>query len=111
MDEAVTLLLKASRAKAKEDKTAQKKVMCMTQILGFLALANVQAGAYIRQGYFIIEEYCDLYNHCRQKLLQYRSAQMNTGYGYSMYTTWEISIKRLRICPTRLLIMLLNLSK
>lgn len=63
------------------DKAAQKTAMCDTQTPGFIALAIVQADAYIRQGYCRIEEYCDLYNHCRQKLLQYSSTQMSSSYG------------------------------
>lgn len=69
LGEAATLWLKAYGAEDMDDKAAQKNTTCVTQTLGFLALAIVQADAYIGQGYCRIEEYCDLFNHCRPKLL------------------------------------------
>lgn len=92
MDEAVTLLLKATGAENSADEALRKKAMPVTQTIGFLALAIVQAGAYIRQGLCGIEEYCDIYTRCRQRLLEYVPVQMSSGYEYSVYTTWEISI-------------------
>lgn len=61
MDGAVTLLLKATGAEDTADKASRKKAIPVTQTIGFLALAVVQAGAYIRQGLCGIEEYCDMY--------------------------------------------------
>lgn len=93
MGEAVTLLLKATGVEDVGDEAAKKKAIRVTQTLGFLALAIVQAGAYIRQGLCRIEEYCDVYNRHRQTLLKHRSAQMSSSYKHTVYTTWEISIE------------------
>ena len=93
MSEAVTLLLKATGSEDTADETAQKKATPVAQTLGFLALAIVQAGAYIRQGYCSIEEYCDVYTRRRQKLLKHLPVQASSDYKYSVYTTWEISIE------------------
>ena len=93
MDEAVTLLLKAAGAEDTADEAARKKAVRVAQILGFLALAIVQAGAYIRQGFCSIEEYYGVYTRRRQKLLQHRPVQLSSDYKYTVYTTWEISIE------------------
>ncbi|MCJ1344487.1 hypothetical protein MMC31_002690, partial [Peltigera leucophlebia] len=69
VEEAITLLLKATGAEDVADKASRKKAFSVTQTIGFLAIAIVQAGTYIRQGLCGIEEYCDF-----------------------VYTTWEISI-------------------
>ena len=91
-DEAVTLLLKAS-GDDDANEAVQKEAVMVTQILGFLALAIVQAGAYIQQGFCSIGEYCDLYTRRRQKLLNHLSVQARSDYKYSVYTTWEISVE------------------
>ena len=92
MEEAITLLLKATGAEDTADETSRKKAIPVTRTIGFLALAIVQAGAYIRQGRCTIEEYCDMYTRCRQKLLEYVPVQLSSNYKYSVYTTWEISV-------------------
>ena len=93
MDESVTLLLKATAAKNVTNKAAREKAIPITRILGYLALAIVQAGAYIQKGLCSIEEYCDVYTRRRQKLLKHLSIQASSDYKYSVYTTWEISIE------------------
>ncbi|MCJ1349722.1 hypothetical protein MMC31_007963, partial [Peltigera leucophlebia] len=92
MDEAVTLLLRATGAEDTADEASRKKAIPVTQTIGFLALAIVQAGAYIRKGLCGLEEYCDMYTRCRKRLLEYAPEQMSSDYKYSVYTTWEISI-------------------
>ena len=71
MEEAVTLLLKATGAENTADEALRKKAIPITQTIGLLALAIIQAGAYIRQGLCGIEEYCAMYSRYRQKLLEY----------------------------------------
>ena len=93
MDEAVILLLKAAGAEDTADKATKKKAITVAQTLGFLALAIVQAGAYIRQGLCSIEEYCDMYSRHRQRLLKHLPIQTSSDYEYSVYTTWEVSIE------------------
>ena len=91
-DETVTLLLKATGAENTADETLRKKAIPVTQTVGYLALAIIQAGAYMRQGFCEIEQYCDEYIRCRQSLLEYVPVQQSFDYEYSVYTTWEISI-------------------
>ena len=93
MDDAVTLLLKATGAEDTTDEASRKKAIPITKTIGFLALAIVQAGAYIRQGRCRIDEYCELYTRCRQRLLEFVPIQQTFEYKYSVYTTWEISIQ------------------
>ena len=93
VDEAVTLFLKATGAEDAVDEDARKKAVPVAQTLGFLALAIVQAGAYIRHGHCSIEEYCDLYTRRRQTLLKHLPVQTKSDYKYSVYTTWEMSIE------------------
>ena len=93
MDEAVTLLLKASGTEDVADEAVRKKAIIITQTLGFLALAIVQAGAYIRRAFCSIDEYCDVYNRHPQKLLKSLPFEAGSNYKYSVYTTWEISIE------------------
>ena len=96
MDDAVTLLLKASGAEDIADEASRKKAIPITKTIGFLALAIVQAGSYIRQGLCGLDEYCELYNRCRQRLLEYIPIQQSSEYKYSVYTTWEISIEAIK---------------
>lgn len=92
IEEAITLLLKATGAEDVANEASRNKALPVTQTVGFLALAIVQAGAYIRRGLCGIEKYCDLYTCYRQRLLEYRPVQLSSDYKYSVYTTWEISI-------------------
>ncbi|EIM79544.1 uncharacterized protein STEHIDRAFT_163582 [Stereum hirsutum FP-91666 SS1] len=65
--------------------------------LGFLALAVVQAGAYISTIQSTIAEYADLYRQRRGELLkEYRTlVQKTDDYGATVYTTWRVSFERL----------------
>ena len=93
VDNAATLLLRAAGTDDIADQAARTQAISVTQLLGFLALAIIQAGAYIRQGYCSIEDYCDVYARHRQKLLKHLPVQASSDYKYSAYTTWEISIE------------------
>jgi tetratricopeptide (TPR) repeat protein len=93
LGDAVTLLLRASGV---EDATAdivREKAAPIATTLGCLALAIVQAGAYIRNGFCSIDEYCDIYSSHRERLLRHLPVQKRSDYKYSVYTTWEVSIE------------------
>lgn len=94
LEEAVLLLLKIDAVEdASED--CQRLASSIVETLGRLALAIVQAGAYIRQKLCTMEEYCAIYSRQRQRLLAYRPAQADAGYKLTVYTTWEISIDKI----------------
>jgi len=68
------------------------------QELGHLALAVVQAAAYIFRSGCGLGPYLELYRTRRGKLLEeYRHhKQKMDDYEYTVYTTWQISFERLK---------------
>ena len=62
--------------------------------LGCLALAIVQAGAYIAKS-CSLNEYLKIYKNHRVQLLQKHSVQMVDDYKWTVYTTWEMSMEKL----------------
>ena len=71
--------------------------LTVSQELGYLALAVVQAGAYICQSECSLERYLELYRERRGGILEeYRdSVQKMDDYKWTVYTTWTISFNRL----------------
>ncbi|KAJ9496115.1 hypothetical protein H2202_008361 [Exophiala xenobiotica] len=63
----------------------------ITERLGHLALAIVQAGAYIRETSCSLREYLEIYQRRKRDLL-YLPTHLGTDYRYSVYTTWQISV-------------------
>lgn len=92
-DEAVTLILKTTEISDQSDKSIRKSAERVVTTLGYLALAIVQAGAVIRQGHCRMEEYCTIYYQRRRELLSQKAIQDGEDYRYTVYTTWEISLK------------------
>ena len=92
-DEAITLMLKESGVPDWRDETARDMAKPVVSILGCFALAITQAGAVIRQGVCGINEYCQLYSQRRKELLNQKSMQSTGDYQYTIYTTWEISLR------------------
>lgn len=88
-DDAITLLLGSAAIDLSE--ATRSSAEPVVEILGCLALALVQAGAYIRQGFCKLEEYREEFSEQREELLKYRSVQAGQEYKYTVYTTWEIS--------------------
>jgi hypothetical protein len=92
-EEAITLILKATKAYELRDEKLRDAAQPVVLTLGCLALAIVQAGAVIRQGLCRMEEYCSLYAQRRGELLHWKMGQGNQDYEYTVYTTWEISLR------------------
>src|ERR1700739_1883881 len=67
------------------------------QDLGFLALAIIQAGAYILESQCGLERYLNMYQNCLGELLeQYKDqVQKIDDYKWTVYTTWNISFEQL----------------
>ncbi|KAH0555801.1 hypothetical protein GP486_006255 [Trichoglossum hirsutum] len=99
LDEAVTLFLRAAGVGDAATEIVRKKATTVVETLGCLALAIVQAGAYIRKGFCSIDEYCDIYFHRRERLLKHQPIQTRSDYKYSVYTTWEVSIETIKKLP------------
>ena len=94
-DEAITLLLKASDPDGK-DQSSRSRAQPVVQLLGYLPLAIIPAGALIRQGKYSYEEYCEAFTHRRKELLSSRVLQASANYNYTIYTTWEVSIAAIK---------------
>ena len=92
-DEAVTLIIKTSGVRDQSDNSIRESAKLVVATLGYLALAIVQAGAVIRKGHCNMEEYCTLYYQRRQELLSQKAVQDGENYKYTVYTTWEVSLK------------------
>lgn len=95
LDEAITLLLRASFVTNPEDETSRNSAKHIVETLGCLALAIVHAGATIRQGVCTLDDYCTEYSRHRKQLLDRRPVQSGTDYEHTVYSTWEVSIERI----------------
>ncbi len=95
-EEAVTLFLRAAGVEDTSAEIVREEATAVAKILGYLALAIVQAGAYVRQGLCNIGKYCAIYSHCRESLLRYRPVQARSDYNFSVYTTWEVSVEAIK---------------
>src|SRR6267154_5206806 len=67
----------------------------MLQELGYLALAVVQAGAYISMS-GNLHGYLDSYRRRHITLLQEHGIQTTDDYKWTVYTTWQISFESLK---------------
>ena len=90
MEEAITLILKTTNAEDLWDVKLRESARPVVLTLGCLALAIVQAGAAIKHGLCRMEQYCSYYSRRRGELLDWKTGQ---GYEYTVYTTWEISLR------------------
>jgi hypothetical protein len=99
-DKAIELLLKMSMAERSARNRDLASSIC--QVLGYLALAVAQAGAYIAQCCFL-DDYLHIYHEDRAQLLERHSVQTADDYQWTAYTTWEISLKRLTSTAVMLL--------
>jgi tetratricopeptide (TPR) repeat protein len=94
-EDAITLLLKTAMLKDTEDVAQKRPAAEVVDVLGRLALAIIQAGAVIRQQLCSIAGFCDLYSQQKKELLESGRPLPDHGYAYSIYTTWEISIRKI----------------
>ena len=78
-------------------------MLTIVQELGHLALAVIQAGAYIFRSGCDIGLYLDLYQTRRGELLEeyrYHDQKMD-NYEWTVYTTWQLSFERLKTHTAR----------
>jgi len=93
LEDAITLLLRTTEAEDVFDTASRILAKPVVETLGCLALAIVQAGAVIRQGLCSMQEYCGIYSRRRKELLSTLHVQTSDDYKYTVYTTWEVSVK------------------
>ncbi|KAG9125348.1 hypothetical protein FRC07_007991 [Ceratobasidium sp. 392] len=93
-EDAQKLLLRAS-GMAFEDTTDEHSVILVEE-LGYLALAIIQAGAYIRVNECTLDEYLAMYRKNKLVLEESRKIVLKSDdYSWTVYTTWRISYDQL----------------
>ena len=93
-EDAVTLLLRAADESVdlQESRETAKPIV---RALGYLPLALTQAGASIRQKICTLEDYLEVYDSHSSDLMKRRLAQSTDSYQHSIYTTWEVTVRRI----------------
>ncbi|QRV92257.1 kinesin light chain [Ceratobasidium sp. AG-Ba] len=97
-DEALGLLLKAAKLKETSLPAAERQAATrLLEDVGYLALAVVQAGAYIFSAECTIADYYDMFLRHRKNALEQstRLPVKTSDYKHSVYTTWHMSYKKL----------------
>ena len=91
-NDAIELLLKMTMAQRSPANLERAGLICGE--LGYLALAVAQAGAYIAHS-CSLDDYLHVYREDRAQLLQRHSPHTPGDYQWTVYTTWEMSLKKL----------------
>ncbi|KAJ6459320.1 P-loop containing nucleoside triphosphate hydrolase protein [Mycena sanguinolenta] len=93
--DAGALLLKSSQQEVSaSNELLAQDIVKMIQALWYFPLAIVQAGAFILEA-GTLETYLDLFLKNRTELLKKLSSQRHDDYAWAVYTTWEMSFKKL----------------
>jgi tetratricopeptide (TPR) repeat protein len=92
VNDSVSLLTKMISGATSPSQSAAEEYKKVVAALGSLALAIVQAGAYIRETSCTAQDYLDIYYRRRLSLLQDLPKHLGTDYRYSVYTTWQVSV-------------------
>ena len=98
--DAIELLLKMTAAQRSPANHERAASICRE--LGYLALAVSQAGAYIAHS-CSLDDYLHIYREDRTRLLQRHSSHSPDDYEWTVYTTWEMSMKKLSPTATMFL--------
>ena len=98
--DAIELLLKMAAAQRSPANLERAASICGE--LGYLALAVAQAGAYIANS-CSLDDYLHIYREDRAHLLQRHSPHTPGDYQWTVYTTWELSLKKLTPTATMFL--------
>ncbi|KAF2008358.1 hypothetical protein BU24DRAFT_137851 [Aaosphaeria arxii CBS 175.79] len=86
----VQLLLKAARVPEDQRQRCDKPAQDIVRLLGSHTLALIQAGAYIAEGYCLLDEYPAKYQRQRKRLLEHSSDQEQSRYR-DVHATFEAS--------------------
>ncbi|KAJ6484616.1 hypothetical protein C8R45DRAFT_801910, partial [Mycena sanguinolenta] len=90
--DAVELLLKSSQQEVSASN--QHLAQDIVKALWHFPLAIIQAGAFILEA-GTLETYLNLFLQNRTELLKEKSSQQHDDYNSAVYTTWEMSFKKL----------------
>jgi hypothetical protein len=91
-DESVSLLNKIIYGLTGPSQQASEEGQKVVETVGHLALAIIQAGAYIRENSCSLHDYLELYKRRRRNLLQDLPKHLGTDYKYSVYATWQLTV-------------------
>ncbi|KAJ7614873.1 hypothetical protein FB45DRAFT_1109088 [Roridomyces roridus] len=96
LDEENATLLLLARALKVQEHTDEDHTLAMgiVQELSCLPLAIVQAGAYIAK-FKCLMDYLSIYRQNKEELLRQHPDQTLDNYGWTVYTTWQISFEEL----------------
>ncbi|KAF8857571.1 hypothetical protein BDZ45DRAFT_744234 [Acephala macrosclerotiorum] len=97
--DAMLLLRKVAAIDDTANANESRSTLEVVKALEYLALAIIQAGAVIRQGICTIDGFCDLYAKHKRELLESGTPDSSKDYQYSVFTTWEISIRQIELMP------------
>ncbi|QRW22931.1 tRNA uridine 5-carboxymethylaminomethyl modification enzyme GidA [Rhizoctonia solani] len=111
-DDAVELLLRTAKLSLdKMDELDKAAMHSLLKRFDYLALAVVQAGAYIWKMQLSISQYWDRYS-VRQKAVLERGIGIGLdGYEKTVYTTWELSLKQISSHAMELLFLIAFLHR
>jgi tetratricopeptide (TPR) repeat protein len=89
-EDAPRLLLKAAEIPADQCSMYDTDVRTVATLLGSHPLALIQAGSYVARGHCTLQEYPQVYQRHRQRLLQFHCIQEQSRYRH-VYATFEAS--------------------
>ena len=94
--EALHLLLKAAAIPEPWDSATESSGNKITNTLGYLALALIQAGTFIMQRICEMKDYLDFYDQQREKLSDRRACDLSWEKDQlTIYATWDLSLNAL----------------
>ncbi|CZR53779.1 uncharacterized protein PAC_03660 [Phialocephala subalpina] len=98
-EDAILLLRKVAAIDNTAHPGESKSALGVVEALEYLALAIIQAGAVIRQGICTLDSFCELYTKHKRELLESGRPNSDKDYHYSVFTTWDISVRQIELMP------------
>ena len=99
-EDALLLLLRASGFRRPWDSSTEERGSEITDALGYLALALIQAGALILRQICRIDDYLGVYQEFRKKISKRQLSEDSREEDQTIYATWEHSIESLELRGT-----------
>lgn len=97
-EDAITLLLKSAAIQDTQNMKMRALAGDIVKLLGYLALAIIQAGIVLQRQVCSFSGFPELYSQRRQGVLK-SGRPLAREYQYTVCTTWEISIKKIQDMP------------